>query len=65
VRVPELLLAANSTTRHPFPSWMHTMDAITNLPTTHAPAIAYRLLRYAQKAVRDEWIYSADGIAKR
>jgi hypothetical protein len=41
------------------------MDAITNLPTTQAPAIAYRLLRYAQKAVRDEWIYSADGIAKR
>jgi len=32
------------------------MDTTTNLPTTRAPALAYRLLRYAPKAVRDEWI---------
>jgi hypothetical protein len=41
------------------------MDTTTNLPTTPAPALAYRLLHYAPNPVRGDWIYTADRIAKR
>ncbi len=32
------------------------MDTTLNLPATHERALAYRVLRYAPNAVRDEWV---------